>query len=153
MTERQKKIAKIEQEIMERLSDFLRRFRSGREKNEFWVSFKLTPSKMGRFENMKERPSLFRLIEICERLNLSANWLLLGEGPETLEPQLTETEIIARTCDGIEKLLAAQKPLPRKEILDLIRSYANDPSHKDGHRGSKIVQIRTTDESAPTADS
>ena len=121
-------VSHTQQGIMQRLSRFLSRLRNGEERNNFWLSLKLNPAKMGRFENKRETPSLGKLIEICNKTHLSANWVLLGKGPEYLteEEPLSANEIVDRTCNELLKLLAQQKRRPRKEIIDLVKGYRDE---------------------------
>ena len=73
-------------EISERLGSYLRKLRDGREKNAFYLSLGLNPAKLGRLENSAECPSLLRLIQLCEKTGVSANWVLCGVGPQTMTP-------------------------------------------------------------------
>jgi len=63
----------------------LTRFRDGAEKDGFCRAYNLNAAKMGRYENERESPSLEKIAEICEKTRLSANWLLLGIPPESLD--------------------------------------------------------------------
>jgi len=109
----------------------LTRLRNNAEKDAFWRGYDLNPAKMGRYENRKEAPSLEKIIDICEKLDVSPTWLLLGKGRQKLseitEPDApTVLEIKVETVAGLVRLLNAEKPRPKQEIFDVLGRYIED---------------------------
>jgi len=72
--------------------------------------------KRNRYENGKECPSTEKIIDICEHLKISADWLLLGFVHSA-------HDLKALAISGLVQLVQEQKPRPIKKIEAVIKHY------------------------------
>ena len=86
--------------------------------------------KWNRYENEKETPSIEKIFEICDKLDISPTWLFFRKGFQKLSDVPDEIVTAADIGDfaiaGLEKLLHMEKPRPKPQIFELVGRYRND---------------------------
>lgn len=72
----------VDEELRKAIGARLTRWREdrgGEQKKAFWPQYGLDHAKMGRYENAKETPSPEKIVEICRKTGMSADYLLLDQ--------------------------------------------------------------------------
>lgn len=118
------------QQLRRAIGARLSEIRGAEDKKSFWPRYKLDAAKMGRYENAKEIPTVEKLVEICEAIDISPTWLLFGLGRRRL------TAIAARTLDEKD----AARSIIEGFARDRQRSYrppeADEPRKAEKNTGS-----------------
>lgn len=80
-----------------------------RDQNEFAQAAGFSPGHLSEIKQGKKGLPIDKAVEICYLYGISANWLLLGKGPQKLQEQVSMDEVLARLSALENKLDSREK--------------------------------------------
>lgn len=122
-------MARTDPNLRRQIGEKLRELRAGTPLNAFLARHRLDVPRWNRYENFQETPSPEKIVEICQRLKVSSDWLLLGG---TVKYQtLTAEDVENQMVDLLVQLLRDGLPRPKQAFYKLLdRAYEQATTSK-----------------------